>query len=242
MTTLIDRIVIAVPDIVVAQREYQLLLGVDAFAMGDPGGEPRAWLALPNAIIELRQQSVSQAALSGLVFSNSRSDQFDSPLNNPFNLPLEICGGQQTRKFRIDHPGACSTLKVDHIVLRTLDGDACAEFFGGQLGIRLALDKTVPQWGGRMLFFRTGKLTLEVIQAEKDKPEKDYFWGIALQCDNLEVTSDRLIEHGVELSSLRQGRKDGTRVATVKSHALGIPTLLIEPAATQAGSSRCLRV
>lgn len=232
MTTLIDRIVIAVPDIVVAQREYQLLLGVEALEMDESDGELRVWFALPNTVIELRQQAVTQAALCGLVFSNSESGQADSSLSNPFNLALEICDGQRTRKFRSDQPKACSDLKIDHIVLHTLDGDACVEFFGEQLGIRLALDKTVPQWGGRMLFFRTGKLTLEVIQADKDKPEKDYFWGIALQCDNLEHTNDQLLHNGVALSSLRQGRKAGTRVATVKSHALGIPTLLIEPAVT----------
>ncbi len=153
----------------------------------------------------------------------------DSQLSNPFNLPLQICDGQQTTLFRGNQPAACSDLSVDHIVLRTLDADACVTFFGEQLGIRLALDKTVPKWGGRMLFFRTGKLTLEVIEADKDRPEKDHFWGVALQCDDIETTSDKLEHRGVALTKVRVGRKAGTRVASVKSHALGIPTLLIEP-------------
>jgi hypothetical protein len=38
-----------------------------------------------------------------------------------------------------------------------------------------------------------------------------------------------LAQRGVTLSGIREGRKPGTRVATVKSHCLGIPTLLIEP-------------
>jgi len=231
MTTLIDRIVIAVPDLFAARQEYQALLGVDAIKIEEPGGEPCVWFALSNTVIELRKKAVTRAVFNGLVFSQPESGRIDSPLTNPFDLALEVCDGRRTTQFRIDQPNACSALSIDHIVLQTLDGNACVEFFGEQLGIRLALDKTVPQWGGRMLFFRTGKLTLEVIQAEKDKPEKDYFWGIALQCDNLADTSDRLVQDGVALSDSRQGRKAGTRVATVKSHALGIPTLLIEPAA-----------
>lgn len=228
MTTLIDRIVIAVPDLIAARLEYQQLLGVEAFDTGESDGEPRACFVLPNTVLELRQRAVDRAALCGLVFSNPEADRADEQLSNPFNLALEICDGQQTKEFR-NNRATCSDFSVDHVVLRTRDADACVAFFGEKLGIRLALDKTAPQWGGRMLFFRTGKLTLEVIQADKDKPEKDYFWGIALQCDNLEETSDKLIDQGVALSDVRQGRKAGTLVASVKSHSLGIPTLLIEP-------------
>ena len=48
--------------------------------------------------------------------------------------------------------------------------DDYAALFNGELGIRLALDQDVPQWGGRMLFFRTGKLTLEVIANQSADP------------------------------------------------------------------------
>ena len=81
-----------------------------------------------------------------------------------------------------------------------------------------------------MLFFRTGKLTLEVIESDREQAGSDFFWGIAYQCPNLEEACRELAERGVALSEIRDGRKPGTRVATVKSHCLGIPTLLIEPA------------
>ena len=81
-----------------------------------------------------------------------------------------------------------------------------------------------------MLFFRAGKLTLEVIQSDDAQPDENFFWGIAYQCSALEATTEALVERGVVLSGLREGRKPGTRVATVKSHGLEIPTLLIEPA------------
>ena len=120
---------------------------------------------------------------------------------------------------------------MDHIVLRTADADACIDLFSVGLGIRLALDKNAPQWGARMLFFRVGKLTLEVVEPAEEKPERDYFWGIAYQCSKLSSTTKKLLEGGVALSEVRIGRKPGTKVATVKSHSLSIPTLLIEPAA-----------
>ena len=41
-------------------------------------------------------------------------------------------------------------------------------------------------------------------------------------------------ERGIAASSMREGRKPGTLVATLKSHNLGIPTLLIQPATATA--------
>ena len=117
---------------------------------------------------------------------------------------------------------------VDHVVLRTTDADDCIRLFGKDLGMRLALDQSVPEWGGRMLFFRCGKLTLEVIQSD-DPPDRDAFWGISYHCQDLSRTLEGLDAAGVAHSGERLGRKPGTRVATVKSHTLGIPTLLIGP-------------
>ena len=80
-----------------------------------------------------------------------------------------------------------------------------------------------------MLFFRAGQLTLEVIESQREQPAEDYFWGIAYHCADLEQTVARLAARGVALSEIRAGRKQGSVVATVKSHCLGIPTLLIAP-------------
>ncbi|RLA53737.1 MAG: hypothetical protein DRQ65_05885 [Gammaproteobacteria bacterium] len=81
-----------------------------------------------------------------------------------------------------------------------------------------------------MLFFRAGKVTLEVIESDREQAGSNFFWGIAYQCSDLEEASREFTGRGVLVSEIRDGRKPGTRVATVKSHCLGIPTLLIEPA------------
>ncbi len=233
MTSSFERIVIAVPDLAAAVEAYERLLGARFWPL--PGGrsEPRAWLGLANTVLEIRQQKVECPGIVGLVLSA------DTPSNNPVvventrRLELSISNGCVTDNFRREHPEAQNlNLKVDHLVLRTADAQACIDLFSVGLGIRLALDKEAPQWGGRMLFFRAGKLTLEVIEPATDKPERDYFWGLAFQCPDISAMAASLSSNGVALSDIRDGRKPGTRVATVKSHTLGIPTLLIEPTAS----------
>ncbi len=121
---------------------------------------------------------------------------------------------------------------VDHIVLMTNRSEACVALFGETLGIRMALDQLVPEWGGRMLFFRAGKMTLEVIHNLEKPPEGSRFWGITYLCEDIDKTMAWLDQSNIEHSRIRDGRKRGTRVATLKSHNLGLPTLLIEPAAS----------
>lgn len=124
---------------------------------------------------------------------------------------------------------------LDHVVIEAKDAEAAIGVFGEPgLGIRLALDKTVPKWGGRMLFFRVGGATVEVLaKSPPQQPEADEamlgFWGIAYNVADIEAAHRRLTGAGVAISEVRKGRKPGTRVATVKSHTHGVPTLLIGP-------------
>jgi len=116
---------------------------------------------------------------------------------------------------------------VDHVVVKTQSAEAAKAFYGEQLGIRLALEQDVPEWGGTQLFFRASSMSIEVIASDK-AAEQDELWGLALKTNDIEATHTRLSEHGVEISDIRDGRKPGTRVCTAKSHTLGVPTLLIE--------------
>ncbi len=228
MVSAFDRIVLAVPDLGAAAAQYEKLLGVAPLPPGEPHAGPAAWLALPNTLLELQQRDVAQPAIAGVVFTapGGFAPRFDDR-----GLGLSLADGQATRQFRLERPEAqCHTLCVDHLVLRTADADACIDLFAACLGIRLALDRTVPAWGGRMLFFRAGKLTLEVIDSGPGTTGPDRFWGIALQCQDIEHSAAEMKQRGVALSPIRDGRKPGTRVASVKSCCLDIPTLLIEPA------------
>ncbi len=231
MGSVFDRIIINVPDLGSAVTQYEQLLGVASVPRVTSRGAAAAWLGLPNVLIELVQCKLESAAIGALALSSDSAGEGDEPINNPLQLDLLLCNGRASANFRRQHPRCQSAqMCVDHLVLRTGNAHACIALFKDQLGIRLALDKTVPEWGGRMLFFRAGNMTLEVIEPEREPSRQDFFWGIAYQCGDLEEASRGLAERGVTLSEIRDGRKPGTRVATVKSHCLGIPTLLIEPA------------
>lgn len=124
--------------------------------------------------------------------------------------------------------GAGPCTEVDHVVVQTSDPNASKNFYGTQLGIRLALEQSRPDWGGDMLFFRTNHMSIEVIGAPKFDAQLDHLWGLALKTDDIEATHARLVESNVAVSEVREGRKEDTRVCTVKSHCLDVPTLLVQ--------------
>lgn len=116
---------------------------------------------------------------------------------------------------------------VDHVVVQTKSAAAAKQFYGTQLGIRLALEQDVPQWGGTQLFFRANSMSVEVLATEK-AGEEDSLWGLALKTEDIDAMQARLAKAGVDVSEVREGRKPGTRVCTVKSHCANVATLLIE--------------
>jgi hypothetical protein len=218
MITAFSKIVLAVPDLVAATAEYKCLLGSSP-------------LALRNVEIVLEEDSgVRAPAIKALALLDEGDELAAQPAIDQLRglqLPVDR---QRTVSGLADatDTGICA---VDHIVLMTNDADDCIRLFGEHgLGMRLALDQLVPKWGGRMLFFRCGKMTLEVIHNIEEPPPRDRFWGITYLCEDLDYTLAQLDNNGVNHSEIRTGRKPGTRVASVSSHNLGIPTLLIEPA------------
>ncbi len=239
MSKYFDRIVIAVPDVEVASKDYAVLLGTPGMSRTVPRESIQLqhisgaafWWPLANTVIELIECDVAAPQLAGFVLAQEDEQLPFAQIENTLGLHIQTCDGTATQAVRESAPSTVP-LAVDHLVLRTDAPDACIQLFGETLGIRLALDKTVPEWGGRMLFFRTGQLTLEAIASDKEEEQDSgtAFWGVAIQCPALEKTAEEMRARGVRLSDVREGRKPGTRVATVESHCLEIPTLLIQPA------------
>ncbi len=124
-------------------------------------------------------------------------------------------------------PASTAALAVDHIVVQTANADRAHRVYGEILGLRLALRQNVEKWGGEMLFYRSRQMSVEVIANPQHDPQ-DHLWGLALRCPTINGEIARLQAANVTVSACRDGRKAGTYVATVKSHDLGIPTLLIE--------------
>lgn len=121
---------------------------------------------------------------------------------------------------------------LDHVVVNTADGDAAISLYRDGLGLRLALDRAFEQWGSRLLFFRVGGISVEVAQSlgePSTDDDPDRFWGLAWRVVDAEAARARLDAAGFDTSEVRPGRKDGTRVLTVRDRTGGVPTLLVEP-------------
>jgi catechol 2,3-dioxygenase-like lactoylglutathione lyase family enzyme len=117
----------------------------------------------------------------------------------------------------------------DHVVVRTSDPDRSSDLYGRQLGLRLALDKSLPEWGMRLLFFRIGGVTVELAAplATTERDGEDHLWGVSYRTKDVEAVRRRLVREGFDVSEVRSGRKPGTRVSTVNGEPSGVATLLI---------------
>ena len=118
--------------------------------------------------------------------------------------------------------------KLDHVVINTNNADSFIETYRDVFKIRLALDKTIEHWNSRMLFFRLNKTTIEVVERPNNEKPTDSLWGLAWEVESIEDTHKRLVSEGVEVSDIKDGLKENTLVATVKSHTHNVPTLIIQ--------------
>ena len=118
--------------------------------------------------------------------------------------------------------------KLDHVVFNTNDADGFITIYKDLFNIRLALDKVVEEWKSRMLFFRFNKTTIEVIEKKDDQEPQDKLWGLAWEVKSIEDAHKRLSGEGVDITPIKEGIKENTLVATIKSHTHNVPTLLIE--------------
>jgi catechol 2,3-dioxygenase-like lactoylglutathione lyase family enzyme len=118
---------------------------------------------------------------------------------------------------------------LDHVVVTTEDSERAAALYGARLGLDLALDRSHQDWG-QLMFFRCGDLIVEVVRrpvAGSDLAH-DRLWGLSWRVADIDATRARLIAAGLDLSEVRNGRKPGTRIMTVRSGTCGVQTVLLE--------------
>ena len=118
---------------------------------------------------------------------------------------------------------------LDHAVIASSNGDLTAALLGAKLQLDMRLDLTNPEWDARLTFFRCGDLIVEVFQSlSKDISDpSDTFFGLTWRTADIESSHTRLTDLGVDVSTVRQGRKRGTEVFTICSHTHGVPTLVL---------------
>jgi catechol 2,3-dioxygenase-like lactoylglutathione lyase family enzyme len=128
-----------------------------------------------------------------------------------------------------DSSEAASITALDHVVIRTPNPERAIALYAGRLGLDLRLDRSNPDWGSRLLFFRCGDLVVEIAHDLKkgvsDAP--DELWGLSWRTPDIARCNERLKKTGVEVSAPRGGRRPGTQVFTVQSHTANVPTIVI---------------
>lgn len=133
--------------------------------------------------------------------------------------------------FTADAASAVSGL--DHVVVRTPNPERAIAFYGGRLGLEMRLDRSNPDWGQRLTFFRLGDLIVEIAHDLKggvsDGP--DEIWGLSWRTPDVTAAHARMAAAGFNVSETRKGRKPGTAVFTVRDAPAGVPTLIIGPIA-----------
>ncbi len=131
-----------------------------------------------------------------------------------------------------DENASATVNSVDHVVVQTADPERAKALYGDALGIRLGLDRSFPQWGSRMLFFRVGHCTIEVVaQLGADAPQgaSDRFWGVSYRVADAAAAHARMRDEGFALTAVKPGRKPGTFVFTVTGGTHGVATLVLQP-------------
>lgn len=127
----------------------------------------------------------------------------------------------------VDEAAAVSAL--DHVVVRSPNLERAIAFYAGRLGLDLRLDRSNAKWGSRLLFFRCDDLVVEIAhdlnKGVSDSP--DQLWGLSWRVPDTAKAHARLAAAGLDVTDVRDGRRPGSHVFTVKNHTGSVPTLVI---------------
>ena len=179
----------------------------------------------------LLSDDLSSIDISILSEKNNRQEEFEDKVQSVKSIDIKQSPDFQLlvneyENLDMDRANENNLFALDHLVLTTNKSDDLIDLYEKELGIRLALDQFVEKWGGRMLFFRTGQATIEVIDNKVEG--NDQFWGLAWKTKDIRKKREYLVENGFNVSDVKDGRKKDTLVATVKFDDIKIPTLLVE--------------
>ena len=124
---------------------------------------------------------------------------------------------------------ASSIAALDHVVIRSPNPERAIALYAGRLGLSLRLDRSNPEWGSRLLFFRCADLVIEIAHDLKNgvSDGPDRLWGLSWRVADIAGANARMRAAGIDVSDRRDGRRPGSQVFTVRSHTGGVPTLVI---------------
>src|ERR1700679_2878965 len=75
---------------------------------------------------------------------------------------VSIALAERTGKVALKPAAADAVQALDHVVIHTPNPDRAVALYGARLGLDFRLDRTNPQWGSRLMFFRCGGAVVEI--------------------------------------------------------------------------------
>lgn len=203
-------------------------------AASDPDATRAAWerlgVALPVTVVDQREGRTAGLVEVGLVVSDEGVSHAAALLArrgaDVTDDVVDLAGVRWRLVDSAASPSVATGLALDHVVVSASDPVRAAADYGARLGLNLRLD-TATGYGFRGLFFRCGEAVVEVVVADDESRRLDGYSGLAWRCADIAAERERLIASGVDVSEVRDGRKPGTAVATVRNPELHVPTLLV---------------
>jgi catechol 2,3-dioxygenase-like lactoylglutathione lyase family enzyme len=211
----LDGVRIGARDLAEAVAAYTLLL--DVGPAGVDGDVHRFQLARGAVEIVAGEPGIQSIAFTGDLPAGGWPDAFHG---------LVVRLGEP-----VDAVARAANVAIDHVVVQTPDADRAIGLWRDRMGLRLALDEVFPERGLRLVFFRSGGVTLELVAAHPATPAADgpdRLHGVSYRVTDLGARREHLLRAGVDVSEIRRGMRPGTSVATVRSGTAGVPTLLLE--------------
>jgi catechol 2,3-dioxygenase-like lactoylglutathione lyase family enzyme len=151
---------------------------------------------------------------------------------------VSIALAERSGRFTAKPAADDAVQALDHVVIATANPDRAIALYGARLGLDFRLDRSNPQWGSRLMFFRCGASVVEIgsrIGGEaSDAPDR--LSGLAWRVVDPDAAQARLAKAGFDVSEVRSGRKPGTKIFTIRSGVPGSPTVMLsaEPAGEHA--------
>jgi catechol 2,3-dioxygenase-like lactoylglutathione lyase family enzyme len=228
----LDHIGLALADPDAAARAYEVLLGaapsssgVHRFQLSNMALEITAGREEPVFSLGFTADDLAETTRvlerRGIASENAR---LSAEATHGVAITLVARHPEPSAPVRPDAPHA-----LDHVVIQTPDAERAVALYGGRLGLDLRLDRSSPQWGSRLLFFRCGGTVVEVSASLKapvsDGPDR--ITGLAWRIADPAAARERLAAAGLDVSAVRAGRKPGTMVFTVRSGIPGAPALML---------------
>ena len=200
-------IVIEVPNALAAAEEYQYLFNCGTAKFS----EAVYLLALKNVDLWLKHTEMARIA--------------------KINLAGDEDDNSAIAEFQICPPSvqdSATDVGIDMVVYMTNSPQNMRETLAAPpLSLTPKNTITLGDSGSELSFYPLDSLLLEVGEYKNKDEQEDGFWGLGLRVDDINEYHRYLRAGQVDISDIKTGMKPNTLVATIKSHNLGIPTLLV---------------